>query len=312
MDTSSARLANKLGRTRSVEGEHWVFRFENGLVVHTDPFMAKDRARVLPLGGPQDTILNHLVCFPDEVRGKRVFDPFAGSGVLGLMALRLGAAHVDFVDISERACEFVRTNAKRNGFAAERFQVHLQPIESFTPAQPYDVVLANPPFVPTPPGIEGTLTSAGGAVGNTFIDVLLTKLDSWLVPEGEAFIYVMQFVSETQPLIARTLLEKLPERTISFTPTQVEPISLDVYCNAYRRCFPRDETAIDGWRSDLVAEYGQLGVEHYVMHVGPKREGPAQWTITRDVAEKYGTLLYPAMANGELALARVMENVVVG
>ena len=107
MEKGAGRLENKLGKTRSEEGAHWVYRFENGLVVRTDPFMARDRARILPLGGPQDTILNHLVvCFPDKVRGKRVFDPFAGSGILGLMALRLGAAHVAFLDVNPRACEF--------------------------------------------------------------------------------------------------------------------------------------------------------------------------------------------------------------
>jgi predicted RNA methylase len=308
MDTSTTRLANKLGRTRSEEGGRWVYRFENGLVVLTDPFMAKDRARVLPLGGPQDTLLNHLVCFPDKVRAKRVFDPFAGSGVLGLMALRLGAAYVDFLDVSARACEFQRENAARNGFATERFAAHLTSIEGFAPSLAYDVVLANPPFVPTPPGIDGTLTSAAGPLGNTQLDMLLAKLDAWLLPEGEAYIYVMQFVAESGPLVARTLNETLPGRTTAFTPTQAEPIALDVYCDAYRKYFPQAAQLIERWRSELIAAHGPLGIEHYVMHIGPKRAAPAQWTITRDLAEKYGTLPYPALANQDLARARVMEN----
>lgn len=312
MDTSTTKLANKLGRTRSEEGGQWVFRFENGLVVHTDPFLTNQGERVLPLGGPQDTILNHLVSFPDKVKAKRVFDPFAGSGAFGLMALRLGAAHVDFLDISERACEFQRKNAARNGFSASRFQTHQQSIQEFAPAQPYDLVLANPPFVPTPPGIEGTLTSAAGPLGNSMVDVLLAKLDAWLLPHAEAFIYVMQLVAERGPLIARDIDAKLPERTIALTATQAEPIALEVYCDAYRKCFAQRGAAIDAWRSQLIADHAVTGVEHYVMHVGPKREGPAQCTITHDVAEKYGTFPYPAMANADLALARVMENVVVG
>jgi len=311
MDTSTTKLANKLGRTRSEEGAHWVFRFENGLVVHTDPFMAKDRGRVLPLGGPQDTILNHLVCFPDKVRGKRVFDPFAGSGVFGLMALRLGAAHVDFLDVNPRACELQRKNAARNGFPAGRFQTHERSIEDFAPAQPFDLVLANPPFVPTPPGIEGTLTSAAGPLGNTLLDVLLAKLDACLLPQGEAFIYVMQLVAESGPLIARTLLERLPGRTAAFTPTQAEPIPIDVYCDAYRQCFPANIDAIDRWQAQLAAEHGALGIEQYVVHVGAKTDAPAQSTITRDLPEKYGMLPYPAMANAELARARVLENVII-
>jgi hypothetical protein len=311
LDTFSDKLANKLGRTRDEEGPHWVYRFENGLVVLTDPFLTKERARVLPLGGPQDTILNHLVCFPNKVRGKRVFDPFAGSGVFGLMALRLGAAHVDFLDVAERACEFQRKNAARNGFTTDRFATHQQSIETFTPAQPYDLVLANPPFVPTPPGIEGTLTSAAGPLGNDMVDALLAKLDAWLTPHAEAFVYLMQFAIDGVPLVARTVAERLPERAIAFTSTQAEPISLDVYCDAYRKCFPQSTAAIDAWQAQLLAVHCAVGVEHYVMHAGPKREGPAHWTIMRDVAQKYGTFPYPATANKELALARVMENVVV-
>jgi hypothetical protein len=311
MDTSTNRLPNKLGRTRSEEGACWVHRFENGLVVLTDPFLTKQRARVLPLGGPQDTILNHLVSFPEKAKGKRVFDPFAGSGVFGLMALRLGAAHVDFLDVAERACEFQRKNAARNGFPASRFEIHQRSIESFAPAQPYDLVLANPPFVPTPPGIEGTLTSAAGPLGNTPVDALLAKLDAWLSPEGEAFIYVMQLVADGVPLVARDIDAKLPERTIAFTATQAEPIALDMYSDAYRKCFPQHVAAIDAWRSQLIAEHGVTGVEHYVMHAGPKRPGPTQWSIAHDVAEKYGTFPYPAMANAELARARVMENVTI-
>jgi hypothetical protein len=311
-DPFSNRLPNKLGRTREVEGELLAFRFENGLVVLTDPFLTKQRARVLPLGGPQDTILNHLVSFPDKAKGKRVFDPFAGSGVFGLMALRLGATHVDFLDVAERACEFQRKNAARNGFPATRFHIHQQSIESFAPAQSYDLVLANPPFVPTPPGIEGTLTSAAGPLGNTMVDALLAKLDAWLLPHGEAFVYVMQFVADGVPLIARDIDAKLRERTIAFTATQAEPITLDTYCDAYRKCFAQHAAAIEPWRSQLIAEHAVTGVEHYVMHVAPRRAGPTQWTIAHDVAEKYGTLPYPAMANAELARARVLENVTIG
>jgi hypothetical protein len=311
MDTSTTKLANKLGRTRSEEGAHWVFRFENGLVVVTDPFLTRERARVLPLGGPQDTILNHLVSFPDKVKGKRVFDPFAGSGVLGLMALRLGAARVDFLDVAERACDFQRKNAARNGFAASRFQIHQQSIDDFAPERAYDLVLANPPFVPTPPGIEGTLTSAAGPLGNTMLDALLAKLDACLSPQAEAFIYVMQLVAESGPLIAPALIERLPGRTAAFTPTQAEPIPIAMYCDAYRQCFPASTDAIDRWQAQLAAEHGALGIEQFVVHVGAKSEGPAHCTITRDLPEKYGMLPYPAMANAELARARVLENVVI-
>ncbi len=55
------------------------FRFANGFVVHTDPFMRRDAGRVLPVGGPQDMVMNRLVNRPEIVAGKRGLDAFSGS-----------------------------------------------------------------------------------------------------------------------------------------------------------------------------------------------------------------------------------------
>jgi release factor glutamine methyltransferase len=305
-------LENRLQRTREMLEDRWVFRFDNGLVVHTDPFMKKDRARVLPLGGPQDVILNRLVCLPEIVRGKRIFDPFAGSGILGLMALKLGAAHVDFLDISPRARTFQIENAERNGLSPERYRALLGSIAEFEPASAYDLVLANPPFVPTPAGIDGTLTSNGGAEGNALVDSLLARLDRTLRPEGEAFVYVMQLVENGRPLIVDSVLRCLSERTTELTPVQTEIMPFEYYASAYRQCFPARESEIERWAATLTARHGAtLGVQHYAMHVQPKRPGPPSWTIVDNLDQKYGRgFAYPAQSMRELALARAMENVI--
>lgn len=305
-------LPNRLQRAREAHPDCWTFRFANGLTVRTDPFMQPDRARVLPIGGPQDVILNRLVNTPESVAGKRVFDPFAGSGVLGLMALRLGAAHVDFLDVSTRAQTFQIENAKRNGFPAAKFRALLGSIADFEPEQPYDLVLANPPFVPTPPGIEGTLTSNGGPEGDALARVFVARLDRLLSASGEAFLYAMLLVDRGEPLFARFAAESLPGRSLELTPIQQRATPIDAYTAAYLRCFPQHETQVRTWEADLRARHSaELGMQHYVVHVEPVRPGPAAWHITENLAEKYGeNMAYPEAANRELALARVMENVV--
>ena len=305
-------LENRLQRQRDTSGEQWVFRFANGLVVHTDPFMKADPARVLPLGAPQDAIMNRLVCHPEIVAGKRVFDPFSGSGVLGLMALACGAAHVDFLDINPRAQAFQRENAERNGFAFARYRALLGSIADFVAPEPYDVVLANPPFVPTPAGIEGTLTSAGGDDGNALVELLLERLDRSLRPQGEAFLYVMQLVAGERPLIVEPLLRHVPERTIELTPTQELPLPLADYVAAYQRCFPQREPMIKGWQRTLHERHGEpLAIQHYVVHLAPRRPGASTWMVRDNLCEKYcDGLTYPAAKNAELALSRVMENFV--
>ncbi|MFP6607153.1 MAG: methyltransferase [Myxococcota bacterium] len=303
-------MENVLGRTRDDSGEDWVNRFANGLVVHTDAFLKADGARILPLGGPQDAILNHLVHFPEKVRDKRVFDPFSGSGIFGLMALQLDAAYVDFLDINPRARDFQRANAERNHFPADRFETHLQSIDSFEAAAPYDLVLANPPFVPIPPGIEGTLTSAAGPEGNDLVDLLLVKLDGLMASNAEALVYLMQFVSKQGPLVGPTISEHLRGRKSELTPAQVEPIAFDDYCEAYGKCFPDQAVEIEAWRSDLTGRHGQLGLQHYILHVSPGVGGESGWVITDNLVDKYGIAPHLPEANKELALGRVLENVV--
>jgi hypothetical protein len=281
-------------------------------VVHTDPFMRSDAKRVLPLGGPQDTILNRILCYPELVRDRRVFEPFAGAGAFGLMALKLGAKHVEFLDINPRACAFQKDNAVRNGFAADRYQCHLGSIVDYEASEPFEIVLANPPFVPTPPGIPGTLTSDGGAEGSDLAKALFLRLDGLLYPTGEAFVYVMQFAStEGHPLLARFLPDALPNRTITFTQTQEAAISFHEYVEAYRQCFPRHDVEIERWRADLSARHGErIGVQHYVVHVSPKRAGPSHWVVSLDLLDTYGVEPYPAATNRELARGRVMENLI--
>jgi ribosomal protein L11 methyltransferase len=72
--------------------------------------------------------------------GARVLDVGTGSGVLALAAARLGATHVEAVDIAPDAVEAASGNADRNG-VADRVHPSLTPIEDV--AGEFDVVVAN-------------------------------------------------------------------------------------------------------------------------------------------------------------------------
>lgn len=68
--------------------------------------------------------MNYLCHHPEMVRGRLVFEPFAGAGPLGLTALMLGAKEVSFLDINPRAVSFARRNVERNGLDAARSRFH--------------------------------------------------------------------------------------------------------------------------------------------------------------------------------------------
>ena len=121
----------------------------------------------------------------------------------------------------------------------------------------------------------------------------------------------MQFASREGPVLARSLPDALPDRTIAFTPTQEAAIPFDEYVAAYRQCFPRHEAEVERWRADLSARHGDcIAIQHYVVHVSPKRTGPSRWVVSLDLLETYGVEPYPVATNRELAVGRVMENVI--
>jgi hypothetical protein len=279
-------------------------------VIRTEVMHKDDTLRILPLGSPQCALMNHLTGFPETVRGKHVFEPFAGSGALGLMALATGARSVTFLDINPRAEAFHRENAAASGIPAQRFRSVTGDVRSFAPERPFELMLANPPFVPTPEGIDGTLTSNGGPEGSRFLEIVLDRLDALLVPDGRALIYVFQLVQSGRPLIADRL--GALGRPVVLTPSQQQAIPLEDYGKAYDRLFPGAAAATAAWQADLVRRHGDgLSLCHYVVDIGPRSPTDAGCVVRNDFAEKFGPAFrVPSEDVAELALGRVFENFV--
>jgi ribosomal protein L11 methyltransferase len=104
----------------------------NAVVVRLDPGLA------FGTGSHPTTALclQFLDSLPLEKR--RVIDYGCGSGILGIAALKLGAAHVTAVDIDPQALTATRDNAARN-HVSERIDVH----DGTAALEPADCVIAN-------------------------------------------------------------------------------------------------------------------------------------------------------------------------
>lgn len=305
-------LPDLLGRSSEVHGEEVVYRFANGLTIKTEVWSKDDKLRILPLGSPQGSLMNHMLHFPEVVRDKRVFEPFSGSGALGFMALKLGARQVDFLDVNPRASVFQRENARLNQLPSSCYRSIEADIATFEPEHQYQLILANPPFIPTPDGIEGTVTSNGGADGNRFVEILLRRLEDFLEPQGEALILLFQLVRGQQPLLTELVSELEIQRPIELTPSQEHPIRFEVFCRAYTQLFPGAQEDIARWRSSLIRKHGEdLSLCHYVARVGPRGESPTTLVIRDDFAEQFGdSFLVPSENQEEISIGRVFENFV--
>lgn len=85
----------------------------------------------------------HLICenmLALELQGKKVLDMGAGTGVLAILAERLGAAHIDAVEIEEWSAENILENIALNG-STKITAIHGGAPE--IPGAGYEVLLAN-------------------------------------------------------------------------------------------------------------------------------------------------------------------------
>ena len=87
---------------------------------------------------------------------RRVLDLYAGTGGIGIEALSRGAEWADFVDQQRAACDVIRWNLAHTNLLS-RSAVHQMNVPSFLKqrAQPYDLVILDPPYAD--PGIGETL-----------------------------------------------------------------------------------------------------------------------------------------------------------
>jgi 16S rRNA (guanine966-N2)-methyltransferase len=100
-----------------------------------------------------------------DLEGVRVLDLYAGSGALGLEALSRGAAHVRFVESDQRAAAVLRRNVETLGLpGAQVTAADVPAVLRGNPGQPYDLVLADPPYALDDCALDKVLSAlAGGA-----------------------------------------------------------------------------------------------------------------------------------------------------
>ena len=99
--------------------------------------------------------------------GLRVADLFAGSGALGLEALSRGAGFAGFVEKDAAAIAALRANIAALA-AADRTRILAGSALSLPSTDPFDVVIADPPYAP----------GSGSAVVRAVRDA------GWLAPAG--------------------------------------------------------------------------------------------------------------------------------
>lgn len=134
--------------------------------------------------------------------GGSVLDLCAGTGLLAVLAAREHGAEVTAVDVSRRAILSTRLNARLNGVKVTAIRGDL-----FAPldGRRYDVIVSNPPYLPTATGSPRPHSSArawdAGPRGRQFLDRICREAPAHLRPGG-ALLLVHSSVCDEGPTIS--------------------------------------------------------------------------------------------------------------
>ncbi|WP_376694359.1 50S ribosomal protein L3 N(5)-glutamine methyltransferase [Wenzhouxiangella sp. EGI_FJ10409] len=108
-----------------------------------------DENVLVPRSPLAELIVEGFAPWVEPARVRRVLDVGTGSGCLAIAtALQLPDAMVDAVDISPEALALARRNARRQD-VSDRVEVIESDLLDAVQGRRYDVLLANPPYVPT-------------------------------------------------------------------------------------------------------------------------------------------------------------------
>jgi release factor glutamine methyltransferase len=130
----------------------------------------------------------------------RVLDLCTGSGAVAVAAALRGARSVTAIDLHRRSAWSARMNARLNGVRVRGLHGNL-----FAPVagERFDVITANPPYVPAPPELaaqRGDHAWNAGADGRAVIDRLIEELPAHLRPAGVALIVQSSVTGTAQTL----------------------------------------------------------------------------------------------------------------
>jgi 16S rRNA (guanine966-N2)-methyltransferase len=93
----------------------------------------------------RETLFSMLASRLGSFEELRVADLFSGSGALGFEALSRGAAHATFVENDQKATAIIKRNAEKLG-AVDRIQVLASSALALPRSEPFDLILADPPY----------------------------------------------------------------------------------------------------------------------------------------------------------------------
>jgi SAM-dependent methyltransferase len=277
----------------------FTFAFADELLVVSDPLDGGGDAADLVMGPGATTAELARLARPTGPCAS-VLDLGCGAGTLALLYAPL-AARVVGTDVNPRALAFARANAALAGRDVEWRQGDL-----YAPVEPetFELVVAQPPFVPRPAGAAEATYLHGGARGDELARRALAGLPARLAPGGRGVVLAMWPRTGGEGLAA-----SVGGAGLGLTIFEGPPFELDDWCTAcVAREHPRLDDAFDAGVVALREHLGALGVTGFSLAavVVERVDGARGWSAT------YEGVAIERLAAADVELARRAQRLAAG
>jgi len=125
-----------------------------------------------------------------EVKGLDVLDLGTGSGILAILASKLGARRVVATDISRRAISAAIDNARLNG--VDNIEFRLGSLYEPVRGEVFDLIICNPPMTPSPKPLPRY--TWGGFDGRRVLEPVVKEARFYLRDGGRLLIPVISLI----------------------------------------------------------------------------------------------------------------------
>ncbi|CBW76530.1 unnamed protein product (plasmid) [Mycetohabitans rhizoxinica HKI 454] len=247
----------------------------------TDAFHYPHADQVLPIQ-PEQLFFMDYTC-AEDIEQASVLDIGVGSGVLSIFCLLNGAKSCVGLDVNPRAKILAGHNAILNHID-KNFDIregNTSDIFASVKDKQFDFICSNPPFEPTPPGIEYYVNSAADIYGMDFVEKILSNIDQHLTDDGTLQLVTMAPGDAKKPFKLYEVLENyLPGLAVEVILDR-QPISYADFVNRFNTIF--------GYGEDVIAQMKKTarddGVTHLHMLILKYKKGQ-RGSITEKVAGK--------------------------
>jgi hypothetical protein len=178
---------------------------------------------------------------------ERALDLCCGSGILGTL---LDSQSVIGVDVDPRVTGVARFNAALNGVDG-RLEIRTGNLYDAVQGETFDVVVANPPFLPVPRGLTLPASGNGGEDGDDAVREIVASVVEHLEPGGRLLLYAQGFGDDVEPFVASWLRDALSTSDLGGVLMCAEARSLESAGGVLRRLWQEagasEEQAFEAW-----------------------------------------------------------------